>query len=91
MRAPQHPQPRHQGRVRHGNLGRRSRQARTGRKGADVRYAAAIALWLLAWACAGLGAAGIFSARNGRRGVALAELAAVLAAAGLAWAGAAAW
>lgn len=56
-----------------------------------MRYAAAIALWLLAWACAGLGATGIFSARNGRRGVALAELAAVLAAAGLAWAGAAAW
>jgi streptomycin 6-kinase len=54
--------------------------------------AAAIVLWVLAWACAGLIPAAWFAARDGKRGAARAELAiGVGGAGGLAWAGAALW
>lgn len=57
-----------------------------------TRHAAAIALWVLAWACAGLIPASWFAAIRGKRAVARAELAIGLAGAGgLAWAGAVVW
>jgi len=57
-----------------------------------ARHIAAIGLWLLAWATAGLIPAAWFTARDGKTAAASAELAAGIAGAGgLAWAGAALW
>jgi hypothetical protein len=56
------------------------------------RHFTAILLWILAWFFAGLIPAGFFAARNGKRDVALAELAIGAGGAGcLALAGAALW
>lgn len=56
-----------------------------------MRYAAAIGLWVLAWACAALAVTGILAARNGRRGAAAEVAAGIAGAAGLAYAGAVTW
>jgi len=57
-----------------------------------ARHAAAVGLWLLAWASAGLIPAAWCAARDGKTTVARAELAiGVAGAGGLAWAGAALW
>ena len=48
-----------------------------------ARHAAAITLWVLAWACSGLIVAAWFAARDGNRDAARAELAAGLAGAGV--------
>ena len=56
------------------------------------RHFTAVLLWILAWFPAGLIVAAWLSARDGKRAVARAELAAgVIGAAGLACAGAVAW
>lgn len=50
-----------------------------------ARHAAAIALWILAWFCAGFIVAAFFAARDGERDIARRELAAgVLGGGGLA-------
>jgi len=57
-----------------------------------ARHIAAIGLWLLAWASAGLIPAAWFAARDGKTAAGIAELAAGIAGAGgLTWAGAALW
>jgi len=57
-----------------------------------ARHAAAVGLWLLAWASAGLIPGSWFVRKNGKTAMARAELAIGIAGAGgLAWAGAALW
>ena len=57
-----------------------------------ARHIAAIGLWILAWASAGLIPAAWFAARDGKTAAARTELAIGIAGAGgLAWAGAALW
>jgi hypothetical protein len=84
-------QPRREARVHR----RRPGLAAGSRAGTDpdvTRHVAAICLWVLAWACAGLIPAGMFAARNGDVRMARRELAAgVIGAAGLALIGAWLW